>query len=160
MAHQAREPVVHYEHKAVGYNYRLSNLLAALGHSQLEDLDRRIAVRKTHYEAYRDALSALPGYTFMPIYSEGSPNYWLTCLRIDPEQANIDRNAVLDFCKRELIECAPLKPLHLQAVFKSYRFFGGTVAEELFNQGLCLPSGSTLSASERDRVISLILKAR
>ncbi len=161
LAHQAREPVVHYEHKAVGYNYRLSNLLAALGHSQLEDLDRRIAVRKTHYEAYRDALSALPGYTFMPIYTEGSPNYWLTCLRIDPEQAHIDRNAVLDLCKRESIEVRPTwKPLHLQAVFKSYRYFGGTVAEELFNQGLCLPSGSNLSASERDRVISLILKAR
>lgn len=160
LAHQAREPVVHYEHKAVGYNYRLSNLLAALGRSQLEDLDRRIAVRKAHYQAYTDALSALPGFSFMPVYPEGSPNYWLTCLCIDPDQAVLDRDSMLALCERESIEVRPTwKPLHLQAVFKSARYFGETVAEDLFNQGLCLPSGSNLSASDRDRVISLILKA-
>lgn len=160
LAHQAREPVVHYEHTSVGYNYRLSNLLAALGRSQLEDLDRRISIRKAHYKAYSDALSALPGFSFMPIYSEGSPNYWLTCLKIDPLQARTDRNTVLALCESKLIEVRPTwKPLHLQPVFQSARYYGGRVAEDLFDQGLCLPSGSNLSESQRDRVIELLLEA-
>jgi len=154
LATQAREPVAHYEHKAVGYNYRMSNLLAGLGVSQLADLDRRITARRTHFEAYRAALGDLAGVAFMPIAEPDAANYWLTCLTIDPTTSGTLRDAVLAALAAEDIEARPLwKPLHLQPVFKGKQCFGGALAAQLFEHGICLPSGSSMTTTDRQRVI-------
>lgn len=154
---QAREPVAHYEHRAVGYNYRLSNVLAGLGLSQLEDLERRVAVKRGHFDAYREVLGALPGVEFMPISAEGCANYWLTCLTIDPEKSGTSRDAIIAALEAADIEARPLwKPLHLQPVFKDCESIGGAYAEALFADGLCLPSGSQMSSDERSKVVAIV----
>ena len=160
LSQQAREPVLHYEHKAIGYNYRLSNLLAALGRSQLTDLDRRIAIRKKHFEAYTQAIGELPGISFMPISSEGSSNYWLSCMIIDRTQSKVSRDELISICHDASIEVRPTwKPLHMQKVFQEKQMFGGAVSESLFHDGLCLPSGSNLSDKDREKVISTLSSA-
>jgi len=160
LATQAREPVSHYEHRSIGYNYRMSNLLAGLGLSQLADLDRRIATRRGHYEAYKAALGKLPGLDFMPIAEPDAANYWLTCLTVDPARAMISRDEVITALAAEDIEARPIwKPLHLQPVFKDVSTFGGKISARLFEQGICLPSGSSLSTEERERVIRVVSTA-
>lgn len=160
LSQQAREPVLHYEHKAIGYNYRLSNLLAALGRSQLTDLDRRIAIRKKHFEAYTQSIGELPGISFMPISSEGTPNYWLSCMIIDRAQSKVSRDELISICHYASIEVRPTwKPLHMQKVFQEKQMFGGDVSESLFHDGLCLPSGSNLSDKDREKVISTLSSA-
>lgn len=157
---QAREPVLHYEHKAIGYNYRLSNLLAALGRSQLTDLDRKIAIRKKHFEAYTQSIGQLPGISFMPISNEGCPNYWLSCLLMDASKTKVSRDELISICNQASIEVRPTwKPLHLQTVFQEKQMIGGAVSESLFYNGLCLPSGSSLSDKERKKVISTLTSA-
>ncbi|NBB79729.1 MAG: aminotransferase class I/II-fold pyridoxal phosphate-dependent enzyme [Verrucomicrobia bacterium] len=157
LATQAKEPVRHYEHKAIGYNYRMSNVLAGLGQSQLADLDRRITVRREHFEAYRTALGDLPGVEFMPIAEPDAANYWLTCLTLRPEACGCSRDDLIEALEAIDIEARPIwKPLHQQPVFTENRVFGGRVAEDLFRRGLCLPSGSSLSAADRTRVIDVI----
>lgn len=157
LATQAREPKRHYEHQEVGYNYRMSNLLAGLGLSQLADLDRRIAVRKAHFEAYREALGDLPGVAFMPIPAESEPNYWLSCMTVDPAVAGRGRDAVIDALEARDIEARPLwKPLHLQPVYQACDCEGGACAARLFEDGLCLPSGSGMSEAARNRVIEAV----
>lgn len=157
LATQARESAAHYEHKAIGYNYRMSNLLAGLGVSQLADIDRRIAARRAHFEAYKDALGDLPGVEFMPIAEPVAANHWLTCLTVDPAVSGVSRDDVLATLETNDIEARPLwKPLHLQPVFKGKACFGGELAAGLFERGLCLPSGSGLSDAERQRVIDTI----
>lgn len=158
LATQAREPVAHYEHRAVGYNYRMSNVLAGLGLSQLTDLERRIAARRAHFEAYRDALAELPGVELMPIADAEGANYWLSCLTLDPARCGADRNGIIAALEAEDIEARPLwKPLHLQPIFAGKAYYGGRCAEQLFERGLCLPSGSGMSAAERQRVIEIVL---
>ena len=157
LATQAREPVTHYEHKEIGYNYRLSNVLAGLGSSQFEDLERRIAARRNHFESYHEALADLPGVAFMPIVDPDSVNYWLTCLTVNPEVGGVSREMILQALANADIEARPLwKPLHLQPAFKEYSYVGGKCAESLFATGLCLPSGSGMSSAERDRVIEIV----
>ncbi len=154
LATQAREPVAHYEHKAIGYNYRMSNVLAGLGNSQLADLDRRIVARRAHFEAYQATLGDLLGVAFMPIADLDAANYWLTCLTIDPARSGSTRDTVLAALEAADIEARPLwKPLHLQPVFKDRQCFGGKLAAKLFEQGLCLPSGSSMTSEQRQRVI-------
>jgi pyridoxal phosphate-dependent aminotransferase EpsN len=153
---QAREPTRHYEHCAIGYNYRMSNLLAGLGQSQLTDLDRRIAVRRGHFEAYREALGDLPDLEFMPIAEPDGPNYWLTCLTLG-SGAQVSRDGLINALEAQDIEARPLwKPLHRQPVFADKQVFGGAVADDLFQRGLCLPSGSSLLETDRGRVIEII----
>ncbi len=153
---QAREPVAHYEHKEIGYNYRLSNLLAAVGRAQLGDLDRRVARRRAINARYREALS-LPGWSFMPEASFGTSTYWLTCATIDAAAFGASRDDVIAALAKVDIEARPVwKPLHLQPVFFGCRSIGGEVAEALFRHGICLPSGSGLSDSEINRVIAVI----
>jgi pyridoxal phosphate-dependent aminotransferase EpsN len=157
LATQAREPVAHYQHLAVGYNYRMSNLLAGLGLSQLADLDRRIAARRAHFEAYHQALSALPGIELMPIAEPAATNYWLTCLTVEAAEFGVDRSAIIAALEAQEIEARPLwKPLHLQPVFKGKPFYGSNCAQDLFERGLCLPSGSGMTAEERSRVIEVV----
>lgn len=154
LATQARDPAPHYQHSEIGYNYRMSNLLAALGRSQLADLERRIRVRREHNEAYRNAFSDLPGVEFMPEAPGSRSTFWLTCLTIDPDVAGTDREKIRLHLESLDIESRPAwKPMHLQPVFASCRSYGGEVSSRLFDNGLCLPSGSSLTEEERQRVI-------
>jgi dTDP-4-amino-4,6-dideoxygalactose transaminase len=155
LATQALDPAPHYEHTTIGYNYRLSNLLAALGRSQLADLDRRVDKRRSHNEFYRQALGDLPGVTFMPEGAGCRSTFWLTCITVDPSAAGTDREAVRVHLESLDIEARPVwKPMHLQPVFSDFKVFGGEVSAELFELGLCLPSGSNLSDHDRDRVVA------
>jgi len=157
LATQAREPVPHYEHRTVGYNYRLSNLLAALGRGQLHRLADLIAARRANREHYLAMLSDLPGLIFMPVASYGTPNWWLTCLLIDPAEFGAGRDRVIAELARNDIEARPTwKPMHLQPVFQDCVTRGGAVSADLFHRGLCLPSGSALTDADRDRVVAAV----
>jgi len=157
LATQARDPAPHYEHSHIGYNYRMSNILAAIGRGQLKVLDERVATRRRNYEYYKDAISELPGIEFMPIASYGSPNYWLTDIIITPEEFGVDRETVRLALEGENIESRPIwKPMHLQPVFKHCRARGGSVSKDLFKRGLCLPSGSQMTYNDLERVVGII----
>jgi len=157
LATQAREPVRHYEHKEIGYNYRLSNLLAAVGRAQLADLERRVEARRAIQARYRATLGDLPGWSFMPQASFGRAMCWLTCATIDPRLAGETRDDVIDRLAAADIEARPVwKPLHLQPAFAGAQVFGGPVAESLFRDGVCLPSGSSLTQRDQDRVIEIV----
>ena len=151
---QAREPAPHYEHETIGFNYRLSNLLAAVGRGQLAHLEEKVAARRRNFELYRQALAGRPGIDFMPEPEWGRSNRWLTCLTIDPALAGVDRERVRLRLAQDDIEARPVwKPMHLQPVFRACRARGGAVSARLFERGLCLPSGSSLSDAERARVL-------
>lgn len=154
LATQARDPAPHYEHSSIGFNYRLSNLLAAVGRGQLKVLPERIAARRANNAAYKEALADLPGVSFMPLAPWGEWNGWLSVITVDPEQAGVDRETIRKALERDQIESRPVwKPMHLQPVFRECRTVGGSVSERIFERGLCLPSGSNLAASDRSRVI-------
>jgi dTDP-4-amino-4,6-dideoxygalactose transaminase len=158
LATQAREPVAHYEHVELGYNYRLSNLLAALGRGQLAGLDRRIASRKAIHWRYAQAFAAVEGIEMMPFGEGVEPNYWLSCIRVDPERFGTGPESIRLALERISVEARPVwKPLHLQPLFKGAKTVGGSVAENVFAQGLCLPSGSRLQPADQDRIIETIL---
>lgn len=157
LATQAREPVPHYEHLEVGYNYRLSNLLAAVGRAQLRALEDRVRARRETFQAYQDGLGSLPGLTFQPEAPWGRHARWLSCLLVEAEEAGIDRDTLRVGLEAAGIESRPLwKPMHLQPVFAGCRCWGGAVAEGFFRNGLCLPSGSALTPAERNRVIEAV----
>jgi len=157
LATQAREPVAHYEHTVVGYNYRLSNLLAAVGRAQLADLERRVEARRSINHRYRSSLSRLLGWNFMPEAAFGRATFWLSCATIDPTRTRVDRDAVLARLARRDIEARPVwKPLHLQPAFAGAPALRGHVAESLFQQGVCLPSGSSLGIPDQQCVINTI----
>jgi dTDP-4-amino-4,6-dideoxygalactose transaminase len=157
LATQAREPEAHYEHIDLGFNYRLSNLLAALGVAQLRGLDRRIARRRAINESYRSALGSVPGISFMPRAEYGEPNYWLTCVRVDRAVYGATPEEIRVALEAHDIEARPTwKPLHLQPLFADTPMVGGGVADRIFEQGLCLPSGSTLSDADLGRVVEVI----
>jgi len=158
---QAREPVVHYEHTEIGFNYRMSNLLAALGRAQLETLPMRVTARRRIRDRYRELLDGVPGVSFMPEASYGRSNAWLTCVVVDQDAFGADRETIRLALEAEDIEARPLwKPMHLQPIFASQRSFGGDVCARLFERGLCLPSGSALTEAEQDRVVATLLGAR
>lgn len=160
LATQARDPFLHYEHSELGYNYRLSNLLAALGRGQLADLERRVELRRDHNSGYRHGLSDLPGVEFMPEIRGGRSTFWLTALTIDPSVAPIDRTTLIEYLDSYDIEARPVwKPMHLQPLYRDRPVIGGKVSERLFREGICLPSGSSLSVPDRERVIALIQEA-
>jgi pyridoxal phosphate-dependent aminotransferase EpsN len=160
LATQAREPARHYEHVAIGYNYRLSNLLAAVGRAQLADLDRRVDARRSIHERYRAALGELPGWAFLVEQPGQRATHWLTCATIDPTVARASRDAVIDHLAVEDIEARPVwKPMHLQPVFAGFPTRGGRHAAALFEHGLCLPSGSAMKPADVERVIAAVLRA-
>jgi len=157
LAQQARDPAPHYEHSEIGYNYRLSNVLAGIGRGQLEVLDQRVAAKRRIFESYLRFLGDLPGLSFMPEAPWGCASRWLTVITIDPAQFGADREAIRLALEAENIESRPLwKPMHLQPVFASCEHVGGAVAENLFRDGLCLPSGSSLTEAELARVVAVI----
>jgi dTDP-4-amino-4,6-dideoxygalactose transaminase len=154
LATQAREPAPHYEHVDVGYNSRLSNLLAAFGRAQLADLDRRVARRRAIFDRYVTLLGHLPGVTFMPEDPTGRTNRWLTCLTIDPAVAGYGPIEVREHLETLDIEARPTwKPMHLQPVFRDCPSRLDGTSDRLFEQGLCLPSGSSLTEDDQDRVV-------
>lgn len=154
---QARDPAPHYEHSAIGYNYRLSNVLAGIGRGQLRVLDARIAARKAHRAFYETALGDVPGIEFMPLSPQGCWNGWLTVITVDPDRFGATREDLRLALEEENIESRPVwKPMHMQPVFQGCRRFGGAVAQAAFDFGLCLPSGSNLTEADRDRVVSII----
>ncbi|GID94608.1 DegT/DnrJ/EryC1/StrS family aminotransferase [Amorphoplanes digitatis] len=157
LATQAREPVPHYEHRSVGYNYRLSNLLAAVGRGQVGRLPDLVAARGETARYYRAALGDLPGLTFMPVAEYGTPNWWLTCLLVDADEFGADRDRILEHLATLNIEARPTwKPMHLQPVFRDCVMRGGEVSADLFRRGLCLPSGSALTDDDRQRVVDAV----
>lgn len=154
LATQARDPAPHYEHSQLGYNYRLSNVLAGIGRGQLQVLGDRVAARRHNCEYYQQALGHLPGLEFMPEAPYGTATRWLTCITVDPARYGCDRDTLRLALAAQQIESRPVwKPLHLQPVFSGCEVIGGHIAESLFTSGLCLPSGSNLHQQDLDRVI-------
>jgi pyridoxal phosphate-dependent aminotransferase EpsN len=157
LATQARDPAPHYEHSEIGYNYRLSNVLAAIGRGQLRVLADRVAARRRNFDFYARELGGLAGVEFMPEAPWGTHSRWLTCLTIDPAAFGTDREALRLAFEEENIEARPVwKPMHLQPVFASHDCVGGEVAADLFERGLCLPSGSNLETGDLERVCEVV----
>lgn len=154
---QARDPAPHYQHSEIGFNYRLSNVCAGIGRGQLQVIDERVEQRRANFTFYHKKLSALPGLAFQPEKEGSYANRWLTCITIDPSKANVTREQIRLALEKENIESRPLwKPMHLQPVFEEMPYFGSGVSETLFENGLCLPSGSNLSGDDLQRVSEII----
>jgi dTDP-4-amino-4,6-dideoxygalactose transaminase len=157
LATQAREPEPHYEHARIGYNYRMSNIAAAIGRGQLTAIRERVARRRAIFDEYVERLGTLPGIAFMPEPAYGRGNRWLTCITIDPALAGFDREALRLALEREDIESRPLwKPMHLQPVFAGCPAYTSGVTEALFTRGLCLPSGTGMTESDLERVVDCV----
>jgi dTDP-4-amino-4,6-dideoxygalactose transaminase len=157
LATQAREPELHYEHREIGHNYRLSNLLAAVGRGQLRTLDSKVRRRREIFAQYCDLLSSVPGISFMPESPKGISNRWLTCLLIDAERFGATRLDVIAALEMADIESRPTwKPMHLQPAYEAAPHRGGQVAEQIFTTGLCLPSGSSMSDADLERVAQIV----
>ncbi|BAM02068.1 MULTISPECIES: DegT/DnrJ/EryC1/StrS family aminotransferase [Caldilinea] len=145
----------------IGYNYRLSNVLAAIGRGQLRILAERVQRKREIYEIYRRLLGDLPGIAFMPEAPWGRSTRWLTCITVDPAQFGATREDIRLALEREDIESRPLwKPMHLQPVFAGCEVVGGSVAEALFRDGLCLPSGTAMTQADLERVAAVIRSCR
>ncbi|UCD88550.1 MAG: aminotransferase class V-fold PLP-dependent enzyme [Desulfobacterales bacterium] len=179
LSQQAREPFPHYEHKEIGYNYRMSNILAAIGLGQLKVLNDRVTKKRKIFDFYYNALKNVPGVEFMPEARYGRSNRWLTVILITPEEFGADRETVRLALESENIESRPVwKPMHMQPVFRAEiqgqkllakngsinpypaRVVGGSVAEDLFFRGLCLPSGTAMTKGDLNRIVSVIIKCR
>jgi dTDP-4-amino-4,6-dideoxygalactose transaminase len=180
LSQQAREPAPHYEHSQIGYNYRMSNILAAIGRGQLRVLDERVKRKREIFNYYHEALNDIQGIEFMPEAPYGRSNRWLTVILITPEEFGADREKVRLALEAENIEARPVwKPMHMQPVFGSRRkakgerlkakenittynarVVGGAVAEDLFERGLCLPSGTAMTESDLNRVIEVIKRCK
>ncbi len=184
LSQQARDPAPHYEHSQIGYNYRMSNIVAAVGRGQLRVLDQRVEQKQKIYSYYKEALSGLPGIELMPESQHGRSTRWLTAILIAPDEFGANRETVRLALEEHNIESRPLwKPMHLQPVFStkgstvteqgerelkaesagssgkgSYkiRVVGGGVSEYLFERGLCLPSGTQMSEQDLDRIVGII----
>ena len=161
LAKQAREPEMHYEHKELGYNYRMSNLLAAVGRGQLKKIDDFVAKRRNIFQRYYNAFSHIDGFTFMQEADYGKSNRWLTTLTVDEKVTGISRTQIIDVLEKENIESRPVwKPMHMQPLYQKCEYIKSDdrdVSAELFENGLCLPSGSSLSEEDQGRIIDIIL---
>ena len=157
---QARDPGLAYEHSEVGYNYRMSNVLAAIGRGQLEVLDDRIASRRAIAFRYRDAFADLPGIELMPQAEYGLHTNWLSCFLVEEESFGATRDELIAALDRANIESRPVwKPMHLQPLYRGAERLGGAVAEDLFARGICLPSSSSLAPEDQERVITAVRAA-
>ena len=160
-ATQARDSARHYQHSEVGYNYRLSNVLAGIGRGQLQVLNDRIDARRCVFERYYTALSGVKGIEFMPEASYGHSTRWLTALTVNPDLCNVSARQIIDALEDKNIEARPVwKPMHLQPLFKECDYYSFSenvsISDKLFENGLCLPSGSNLSEEDQNRVIKCI----
>jgi pyridoxal phosphate-dependent aminotransferase EpsN len=158
---QARDPAPHYEHSQLGYNYRLSNVLAAIGRGQLRALGDRVARRRRIFELYREAFRGTPGMSWMPEAPYGRSTRWLSVALLDPKEFGVSPEHVRLALEERDIESRPVwKPLHLQSLFRGCRAVGGAVSERFFRTGLCLPSGSQMTESDVSRVVDAVRAAR
>jgi len=161
LATQARDPARHYQHSQIGYNYRMSNLIAAVGRGQLLHLDDHVRRKRAIYETYKERLADIAEITMNPLNPKGEANYWLSCMTIAPE-SRVTPNQVMDALAEENIESRPIwKPMQLQPVFAECDFFshdGGkqSVSEDIFNRGVCLPSDIKNTPEDMDRIIGII----
>lgn len=164
LATQARDPAPHYQHSQVGYNYRMSNIVAGIGRAQLEVLDERVKARRAIFDRYVQALGDIEGIHFMPELEGTMSNRWLTTLTIDQQALGMTPMDIINALAAENIEARPVwKPLHLQLLFDGVQYYpheeGWSVSDELFANGICLPSGSSMTAEEQNRVIDVFLHA-
>ncbi|MFB7138214.1 DegT/DnrJ/EryC1/StrS family aminotransferase [Gottfriedia sp. NPDC056225] len=163
LASQARDPAPYYQHSVSGFNYRMSNLLAGVGRAQLQVLDDRVSTRRQLFNRYVKELAHISGLKFMPELENTQSNRWLTTLTIDEKETGISSKTLINILNNNNIEARHVwKPLHLQPIFKSTKYYphheNEHIAEQLFEKGMCLPSGSNLSAEEQNRVISCLKK--
>ena len=157
LSQQARDAAPHYEHTQIGYNYRMSNIVAAIGRGQLRVLNERVERKREIFDYYRKALADLPGIEFMPEASYGRATRWLTVILITPEAFGADREAIRQALEKENIESRPVwKPMHMQPVLKGCEMRGGAVCEDFFNRGLCLPSGTAMKEMDLERIVETI----
>jgi dTDP-4-amino-4,6-dideoxygalactose transaminase len=159
LATQARDAAPHYQHSEIGYNYRMSNVAAGIGRGQMEVLDQRVEKRRTNFNYYNQAFANTPAITLLEEPAGYHSNRWLSTILINPALANgVTKELVADALATDNIECRPLwKPMHLQPVFEGTPYYGVGVSEDLFENGLCLPSGSNLTDKDLDRVVKGIL---
>lgn len=160
LATQAREPERHYEHKVMGYNYRMSNVLAGIGRGQLLHLDEHVALKKNIYNTYKEAFKDVDDIEMNPYLEDSVPNHWLSCITIK-EGSKVTPLDVICALEKENIESRPVwKPMHLQPVFEGYDFItteeSGSVGEDIFNRGVCLPSDVKMTEEDLQRVISIV----
>ncbi|WP_446715867.1 DegT/DnrJ/EryC1/StrS family aminotransferase [Bacillus sp. OTU2372] len=161
LATQARDPAPHYQHSQIGFNYRMSNILAGIGRAQLQVLENRVHARKSIFDKYNLELSNLPGFYFMPELKETTSNRWLTALTIDKYESGVSVKELLNALSEENIEARPVwKPLHLQPVFQGVQYYphspNDSISDLLFESGICLPSGSNMTDDDLLRVIQCI----
>lgn len=157
LSQQARDPAPHYEHSQIGYNYRMSNIVAAIGRGQLCVLNERVEKKRWIFDYYRKELADIPGIEFMHEASYGRATRWLTVILITPEDFGSDREVIRQALEKENIESRPVwKPMHIQPVFKGCSMRGGRVCEDLFNRGLCLPSGTAMTEQDLSRIVGTI----
>jgi dTDP-4-amino-4,6-dideoxygalactose transaminase len=160
LSQQARDPAPYYQHTTIGYNYRLSNILAAIGRAQLGVLRQRVERKREIADYYKQNLQHLPGVSFMPEAPYGRSNWWLTPILINEHEFGTSCEQVrLNLEVLNIESRRTWKPMHLQPIFSDIRCVGGKVSEEIFNKGLCLPSGTQMSASDMDRVIGAIYES-
>ncbi|MCK6258815.1 DegT/DnrJ/EryC1/StrS family aminotransferase [Fictibacillus sp. KIGAM418] len=163
LATQARDQAVHYEHSVLGFNYRLSNILAGVGRAQLELLSDRVNARRERFQCYYEALHRFDGIDFMPEADYGLHTRWLTTLTLNPDQTGVSSAEVISALANENIESRPVwKPLHLQPLFKRNKYYPHeeqvSVSDELFLNGLCLPSGSNLTLEQQEIILNTFSK--
>ncbi|ELC8443065.1 aminotransferase class I/II-fold pyridoxal phosphate-dependent enzyme [Clostridium perfringens] len=158
---QSRENERHYEHKELGFNYRMSNVVAGIGRGQLRVLEKRIAKKKEIFETYREAFKEINDIEMMPICEYGEPNYWLTTIALK-ESSKVKPTDIILALEKENIESRPIwKPMHIQPYYKEYDFYSHnkeeiSIAEDIFNRGVCLPSDTKMTEDEQKRVIEII----
>ena len=160
-ATQSRENTPHYQHKEIGYNYRLSNICAGIGRGQMEVLDEHLQLRRAMHSFYINLFKNIDEVSVFSVpNSDYYANYWLTVILIEPNTSkNINRETLRLAFNEDNIESRPLwKPMHLQPIFSEYPYYGGTISETLFEKGLCLPSGSNLTDLERERIKKVVIK--
>lgn len=157
---QARDPGIAYVHSELGYNYRISNVLAGIGRGQLQVLDLRVQQRRAIAFRYRDAFADLPGISFMPQASYGLHTNWLSCFLIEENEFGCSRDELIRALDQAGVESRPVwRPMHLQPLYAGCQYYGGKVAEDLFRRGICLPSSSSLSIQDQHYVISRVRAA-
>jgi dTDP-4-amino-4,6-dideoxygalactose transaminase len=155
-ATQARDAARHYQHSELGFNYRMSNIVAGIGRGQLKVLDKRVQKKKYIFEFYRRELGNLDDVKFMPINAWNEPNYWLSCIMLSGKVRPLD---IMEALEKENIESRPIwKPMHMQPFFAEYDFIGGDVSEKIFENGVCLPSDTKMTDEDLYRIVEIIKK--
>jgi dTDP-4-amino-4,6-dideoxygalactose transaminase len=153
-ATQSRDKARYYQHSEIGFNYRMSNVVAGIGRGQLKVLDRRVAMKKHIFEFYKRELEGLEGIEFMPVNDWDEPNYWLSCLTANGKVKSMD---IIEALEKENIESRPVwKPMHMQPFFEEYDFVGGDVSEKIFENGVCLPSDTKMVDGDLERICGII----